>query len=273
MCFEWLKKCKDKCFVRLNIKIVIAIGIIVYYVLVICIFTLIGKLEPGVLFTILNILPFAFVAIFQEEIKRRWFTPELVIEFELNEPFCSKTPFYIEWTDNKRRDRRVSTEAYYFRIGVKNIGNTQARSCEVFLADQKEYIDGKWKRNKYFQQVRLRWDRGNPQEDVITYTNINPSPIRYLSDIGHIFKMQEEGLQEDEIPKFKEDCGKFHLEFLYGIGGYQPRQLEPNKKYKIKIIVVSENAKNAAQDFELLWNGEWRDDSKEMFKQISIKKV
>src|SRR3989338_655069 len=220
------------------------------------------KITVSELITFLAVLPLALIAIFQEMLKRWFFAPKLFIDFKLEAPFCSKTPFYITGKERDSVEHRITTEAYGFRFGVRNTGKSQAKLCEVYIAELMEFKNNIWSDTEYFQQVHLQWDRGEPG---IQYTNINPSPVRTLCDIGHIVKKTDK--------MFEEEASKFSLSQVYIIGGYQPKHLDSNKKYRFKIIVSDENAGAISQNFELHWSGKWRDDAAEMFKEIVIKKV
>ena len=107
----------------------------------------------------------------------------------------------------------------------------------------------------------MKWNRGKAEDAFI---DINPSPVRLLSDIGYIAK--EPGFDNTQLND------RLYLILWYGIGGFQPRYLLPNKKYRFKIIVGSENAQYIAQKFEFFWSGNWKDQPEEMFKEISIGK-
>lgn len=220
------------------------------------------KISVSELLTFLGVLPLGLVAIFQEQFKRKFFAPILIIDFEMQEPYCSKTPFYIGWPTPEGGKVDVNTEAYGFRFGVRNTGKSQAKLCEVFLAELQEFKNDQWINVEYFQQVHLKWDKGSSENQ---YTHVNPSPVRTLCDIGHIIK-KEKGLSEDQV-------NKFYLSQLYIIGGYQPQHLDPNKKYRFTITVAAENASAISQKFELYWTGSWKDKPDEMFKEITIKKL
>jgi len=66
---------------------------------------------------------------------------------------------------------------------------------------------------------------------------------------------------------------RFYINLWYGIGGFHPRFLFPNKKYRFEIIVGSENAQYVTQKFEFFWSGVWKDEPEEMFKEIVIKTI
>jgi hypothetical protein len=104
----------------------------------------IGKLSTSELISILAVIPLSLVAIFQEQLKRWFFAPKLKIIFSLEQPFCSKTPFYISFYKNTKVTKTISTEAFYFRLGVLNEGKSQAKLCEAFVAELQEFKDGQW---------------------------------------------------------------------------------------------------------------------------------
>jgi len=185
----------------------------------------------------------------------------LEIDFELGAPFCSKTPFYFGFQDQGEK-YKVSTEAFAFRFGVRNTGKSQAKLCEVILTGLLEYKDEEWINVEYFQQVHLKWDKGDPEKQ---YANINPSPIRTLCLIGHVYRPVK------GLPAYKSN--KFDLSLLYRRGGYQPEHLDPNKKYSVKVTVVAENAPAVYQNFEIYWSGAWQDGPDDMFKEITIRKL
>lgn len=233
------------------------------YLVVIPYLFILDKITISELLTFLAIIPLAAIAIFQEQLKRKFFAPRLEIDFELEAPFCSKTPFYFYFQDQMGEKYDVATEAYAFRFGVRNTGKSQARLCEVILTELLEFNGNTWTDVEYFQQVHLRWDKGDSEKQ---YANINPSPIRTLCLIGHVYKPVK-GLPVDK-------ANKFDLSLLYRRGGYQPEHLYPDKKYRIKITVVAENAPAIYQgDFEIYWGGAWQDEPDAMFKEISIRRL
>lgn len=242
-----------------NYKKIIFLIPVVYYSALIGHFLVKNELTGEKIFTVLNILPLAIIALFQEEIKRRWFAPVLKIDFKLDAPFCSKTPLF--WK-NQNGNVVKETAAFYFRFGVTNVGESQAKYCEAIIAELKENTDERWQDVDYFQQVNLKWNRGKAEDAFI---DINPSPVRLLSDIGFITK--EPGTSDTQLND------RFYLNLWYGVGGFQPRHLLPKKKYRFEIIVVSENARYVTQKFEFFRSGIWKDNPKEMFKEISIKTI
>ncbi len=200
----------------------------------------------------LGVVPMALIAIFQEQLKRWFFAPNIVIDFRLKAPFCSKTPFYA-FFDKKKV---VDTEAYYFRVKVINKGKTSAKLCEVVMTELLVEAENGWREVDFFQQVNLKWDTGKTKDAHIT---LNPSPVVMLCDIGYISEQFESNL--------------FHMEYLYTIGGYQPTVLGRETKYRFTIGVISENARFVPKTFEFYWTGVWKDNSSEMFKEINIKPV
>lgn len=238
----------------------ITIFALVYFAYVIISFHQ-GKITTFELLTFIGVWPLVMIALFQEKLKQWIFAPKLVIDFELEAPFCSKTPFFLGW-QTQGGEKKVNTEAYAFRFGVRNDGESQARLCEAFIAELKKEKENKWVDVEYFQQVHLRWDIGKESENL--YTHINPSSVRRLCIIGYIMKPAK------DLPK--DEAKWFRLTQLYSIGGYQPQHLNPGK-YRIKVMVAAENAKPVSQNFELCWSGVWKDKSDEMFREIDIIKL
>lgn len=237
-------------------RLVILISILV---ILIILKLYLGKyITSGELISLVGVIFLGVAALFQEQFKKWWFSPELEIYFELSPPYCSKTPMYIWWEVPPRPKKELRTEAYYFRFGIRNLGKSQAKLCEAFITELKEYKEDKWRDIDYFQQVNLKWPAGRSND---AYLNINPSPIMMQCDIGHIVK--------EDRPHV--DTTGFRLNYLYQIGGYQPTQLKSNTKYRFKIMLTSENAPFASKCFELYWTGNWKDDQEDMFNEITIR--
>ena len=49
----------------------------------------------------------------------------------------------------------------------------------------------------------------------------------------------------------------------------QPNRLPPGK-YRLDIVVYSENANEARRSFVVTWSGKWKDDEVNMFKELVI---
>jgi|GEM_PF-3638171 len=234
---------------------------VVYYLLLLL--WLAGAKEINVekIFTIFSILPIVIVALFQEELKKRWFAPKLQIYFKLESPLCSKTPFKAKWEQkigmltDLTTTREVSTEAYYFRLKIINIGYSEAKRCEVVMTNLLWEIDGKFIKVPYFQPVNVRWD----VKTEGPYLDINPSPVGWYIRLGYISKEFQPTL--------------FHLEYCYTIGGYQPTTLLREKKYRFTLVAISANAKFIEKIFEFYWDGTWEATEEGMFKHIYFKEV
>jgi len=208
-------------------------------------------ITTGEVMSFIGVILLGTIALFQEQFRRWWSAPRLRIDFKLEAPYCSKTPFYAFF-----EEETLSTEAYYFRIKVINTGKSSAKLCEVIMTELLVRDGDSFHEVKYFQKVNLKWDTGKTKDAYIT---INPSPVGLLCDIGYISKDYESTL--------------FHLEYLYTIGGHQPKVLAPKAKYRFTIGVISENAEFISKSFEFYWNGLWKDAEEEMFKEIIIRPV
>lgn len=231
--------------------ILLCVVALVYFITIPSLFNS-GKISVADLISLLSVIPLVVIALFQEHFKNWFFAPKLKIQFELNPPYCSKTPFYT-FAENKVT---LATEAYYFRIRVVNKGRSSAKLCEVVMAELLVEDEGEFRPVKYSQQVNLKWDTGKTKDAYIT---LNPSPVGMLCDICYISKAYEPTL--------------FHLEYLYKIGGYQPDSLGSQVRYRFTIGVISENANYITKQFEFYWSGIWKDTEEEMFREIQLKPI
>lgn len=231
--------------------ILLCVIAVIYFIAIPSLFNC-GKISAGELISLLSVIPLIALALFQEHFKKWFFAPKLEIQFRLQPPYCSKSPFYTFVEDKLT----LTTEAYYFRIRVVNKGVTSAKLCEVVMTELLVENGKVFQPVEYSQQVNLKWDTGKTKDAYIT---LNPSPVGMLCDIGYISKAYEPTL--------------FHLEYLYKIGGYQPDRLAEKVRYRFTIGVISENAKFITKTFGFYWSGVWGNTEEEMFKEINILEV
>jgi hypothetical protein len=119
-----------------------------------------------------------FVPYFAELIKRKWFAPDLKIEFELKPPDCHITRTKIKNT----LGGIISDEPiFYFRFRVKNIGKSQARRCEA-IVESLSVADasGSYIPYKRYTPVSLIWGSSYGE-----FVDINPER-RFYCDLFNI---------------------------------------------------------------------------------------
>jgi len=203
------------------------------------------KIQTGLgVIQLFSIFILGGIALFQENIKRRWFYPELKLGFSFGPPDCHKTELHDA-------SFKKIADAYYFRFSVTNIGRTHAQLCEAVL-------EKLWTWNSQtnaFEQVprwnpiNLNW-AGRTSSDE--FRTINPGRKVYC-DIGHIDSRQS------SIFFLEAFLAPFNQENFFRKG-----------KYKFEISVYSENSrKGSTPKFEIVldWSGEWHDQETVMFAE------
>ena len=239
---------KQKTLRRILIVLLIAFGVLPFIFLYEC------WIKPEHLLGYLWAIPLAALALFQEELKKYLFAPELIMEFKLEEPFCLKCPAKVYEPPNTI----IDTEAYYFRFKIKNIGKTQAKNCECFVESLREFRNGKWEADKTFQPMNLAWSNGRGGKDGLV--NINSNSYGVFCDLVHIGHL-------DIVVRKSPDL---ILDYGVPVPFSQIKRLSINTRYQLDVVVYAENAELAKSTFEVFFSGKWKDGSKEMFNEISI---
>lgn len=201
--------------------------------------------------------PLVVLALFQEELKKYLYAPQLTVNFKLEEPFCLKCPAEVLEPPNTI----IDTEAYYFRFKINNIGRTQAKNCECFVESLREFVKGKWEPDKTFQPMNLAWSNGRGEKNGLV--DINSNSYGVFCDLVHI------GNLDIVIRK----SSALFLDYGVSVPFSQTRRLSINKRYQLDIAVYSENAALTKTTFEIFFSGEWKDESQDMFKEISITQI
>lgn len=212
-----------------------------------------------------------FVPYLAELIKRKWFSPDIKIEFQLEPPFCHQTrwrtltpppPFPQPVTV-------IDEPVYYFRFKVINEGKSRANNCEICLENLWIYDVSQTPRlHQNFSSVNIVWS-DNPKKPFV---NINPKR-KMVGNIGHISSQKYQ--DEHEHKNFIDVRGDSEngLRFMFDLLQWpfsQPNCLVAGR-YIIQVGFYSENANIQKVYFEISWSGEWQDEEGEMFKGIVIK--
>lgn len=238
------------------IKIVFAVLLIGFVVLHVMAF-LWKKIELKDLIAFLWVFPLIGLALFQEDLKKILSSPELIIVFNLKEPICIKCPTKIRKADGTNED----SEGYYFRFKVRNIGRSRAKNCECCIEALKTKTNNEWITDDTFQPMKLQWSNRPGQE----FIDIEANSYGSFCDLVNI----------DRYNIIKQNSP--NLVINYGPGMAVPysqqSRLEVNKKHKVDIVIYSENITPKKVSFEIEFSGNWQDQPKEMFKEISIKTI
>ncbi len=201
-------------------------------------------------------IPLTIVALFQDDIKKYLFSPNLKIEFKLEAPYCLKSRITSNVIDVRGHHHiRVSQNTYHFRFRIKNVGKTQAKECECVA--EKLWINnskGEWIEDSTFQNINLNWSNDKSQDG---FMDINPNSPAWYCDLVHT---EEVGMQS-----------VMHIDYKEPFPNSQLKIIQPNIKYKMLVSVYSENSKPVSKTFAIRHSGQWRDEPEEMFdKEVII---
>jgi len=242
---------------RRSLILIITVLVVIFLILPFY-YLIIGSIEVKDLLGFLWVIPLTIIALFQEQLKKELFAPDLQIDFNLRPPYCLKTQ--IKRTAVARTKYGVEmgitptliSNAYYFRFCTKNKGQSQARLCECIAENLWEYKVSKWEKDETFQPINLKWSNEKSQDE---FMNINPNYPGGFCDLVHI----EEGHTN------------LYIDYKQPIPNSQVAKLQPGTKYRIKVSLYSENASAVSKTFEIFWSGKYENKPEEMFKKITIK--
>jgi len=171
--------------------------------------------------------------LFKETILSRWKAPKLQSLIHMDMPYVTK-----------------QGETYYYHLGVKNIGRSTAQNCRGYVDRIYEYNNGQYERVKNFIAMPLFWAREEKPD-----TFIGPDQEKFL------------------------DIGTINTNFIY-LGGKRPfifwfRAFSDTGslylgRYKVKIILYSENTKSLSVDLYINWSGQGKEKYEDMLKELII---
>jgi len=192
------------------------------------------------------------IAIWGNWLRSLVFYPKIEIECNLQPPNCEKT-------------KKLESDCYYFRILVKNNGNTKAELVEIFATELfKKHADGKFYKVNSFIPMNLTWTHSNKSK----YFSINPKGMYRHCDLGYI-------IEPSKRNKFKnEDNPKFNLQNDNTIFGFE-LEVKPNSLthliepglYRLNILLASSNTKPKQKTIEINHTGVWHNDEEKMFRE------
>jgi len=194
-----------------------------------------------------------------ERAKRRAFAPKLKVEHSHEPPFSHKT--FVREPGGE--------PVFYFRFGVTNEGQSQARLCEAVLEDMWLYdAAGKPDKLPNFSPVNLCWSFMHDKP----FVDINPHR-RFFCDIGHVASaaVQRVELQRVDIPGRHDNPLRFRLDVR--LSPFAQANCFVPGKYGIKVSLYSENASSQDVYFIITWSGKWQDTEREMFHELVVQRV
>jgi len=134
-------------------------------------------LEAGTLIAIavsaFGTLAIVFVTVYLQFIKPWSQQPRFRIEFDMGEPYCRKTSVDVK-LDN---ERTYTTEAYWLRIRVRNLGKSVAKRCIGKLV---VVMDRDGNRIERYDPVTLKWVGTDEDAVPLWPIDLNPEEYEYL---------------------------------------------------------------------------------------------
>ena len=155
--------------------------------------------------------------------------------------------------------------AFIYRLEVANEGKSQARKCEAVIEGLWQAdAAGEYKPFPRYTPVSLIWGSGN--EDVV---DINPGRRLYC-DLFTVPAAPYQRLMRGMFGAYIDPQGtpEFDVGLVLCVKSAffsQPNRL-PAGRYRIALVIYSENAPTARQSLYVAWTGEWRDSEEDMFR-------
>jgi hypothetical protein len=202
----------------------------------------------------------ALVALFKEDVVKKWRRPDLHIRMLLKPPDCVLMPTVITGSDNGTVFEVWRGKCYFFRLWVENQGHFAERVQVYVKSVSYQMGDGRCEIVPEFIPMNLRWaDSPDPGKPLI-FESINPCMGRYcdfaaVSEPTNPTETIREGMAEGE--------STFNLQTQV-FPNSQGNRLKPGN-YKIELLVAASNASPKAFTIDLEWKGRYIEASARMF--------
>jgi len=201
-------------------------------------------------FVAFGTLVLAFVAVFQEWLRRLVSRPRLQLSAVVSPPDCHKTKL------------SMGADVYYFRLRVENTGNAAARDVQVYLASvERQRADRQYEAVDRFVPMNLMWA-------IIRQTTLPillpDMPPRYC-DFAHITDPQQRRSVAETLPGIGDNSAILVLELEVNPNnkGYL---LEPGE-YRMGLKLAAENHPVRDYALEVNFRGTWFNNENEMLRE------
>lgn len=205
------------------------------------------------------------VALFKDEVTKRWRRPKLFVTAELRPPHCHMTtlgPYQVQRTALTT----VVTACYYLRLWIENNGRSRADRVQVFVARvQRKIADGTFSDVSSFLPMNLRWSHGLPDGGVEIYADgISPKMGKHCDLARIIDPVNRKDFGED-IPGLSAESTvlALELEVRPNTGAHL---LRPGQ-YRIEIHLAAANCVPSINTIEMTVTGKWSKDEGWMFRE------
>jgi hypothetical protein len=191
----------------------------------------------------------AFVAVFQEWLKRLFVRPILQLSAIVSRPDCHKTRF------------SMGADVYYFRLRVENTGNDAARDVQVYVASvERQRADKQYEPVKRFIPMSLKWAiLGQPTLPIL----LPHMPPRFC-DFAHITDPGLKRSVAEDLPGVGEKSPVLGLD-LESLPNNRGHLLEPGL-YKFGLKLAASNHPVREYTVEVDFKGTWFDDEDQMLR-------
>jgi len=204
----------------------------------------------------------AIVAVFQDRIRRRLMRPKLELIVRVAPPECHKTSwnYPVAVVDGPGGKTVVTQSApcYYFRVAIRNDGNTEAREVELFAAGLKRRrADGNLENVERFTPMNLLWAHFRQP-----FLAVLSPKIPKVCDLAHVIHPSHAKSVGHELPDVP--AGTPLLAF--------DLQVEPNMKghligpgtYRLEVILAASNVTPKKYTLEIQFAGDWTEKEERM---------
>lgn len=216
-------------------------------------------------FTAIGTLVLALVAIFQDRIRHWLMRPRLQLKVKVAPPDCHKTTWRLEHRahdPNTGEDYPVvrNLPCYYFRLGVENVGNCEAREVELFARSLvRRGADGSHGEVPRFTPMNLMWAHiRRPSLPILV------PHIPKVCDLAHVIRPNCRKLLGHELPGVPDNRAilAFDLQVEPNMQGHL---IEPGV-YRLRLALAAANALPKEYVLEINFTGDWYDDEARMLR-------
>ena len=198
-------------------------------------------------FVAIGTVVLAFVAVFQEWLRRLVIHPTLKLSARVIRPDCHKT----KWN--------TGYDVYYFRLRLENTGNDAARDVQVYLASvERQRRDKKYEPVEPFEPMNLIWALTR----VPTLPTLLPGLPPRFCDLAHITVPGGKRGMNEHLPGVSDDNTVLALD-LEVVTQRKAHLLEAGI-YKFGLKLAASNHPVRDYTLEVDFKGVWFDDEDKM---------
>jgi hypothetical protein len=208
----------------------------------------------------------ALVALFKEEIVKRWRRPILYLSLRVAPPDCYKTelPDLRPEPGDNVQIRGIGkwhvVNCYYFRLWVDNHGKTRAERVQVFATKLHRLgADGKFAEDKHFLPLNLCWSDSEDHPEVLA-EGISPHMGKHCG-LGRIMDPDKRADFADLEGFTNEKC-VFELAVEFP-SATRSHLLQPGV-YRLELKIAAGNVAPIDKTVELAVTDKWFDEEEVM---------